>query len=110
MGRDKEEMSSIAKTENGKEDIIIEKIEKKKIPLIEKMRRNALRVTEALGLPREDMPIVMAALYRDQLPQHLLDEINELAETEQEEPGELEIFDKQEDTAANVQESKQEDT
>ncbi len=52
--------------------------------LIDRMTENARRITEALGLPREDMYIVMAALYRDRLPQHLLDEVNELAEMEQE--------------------------
>ncbi|HJW30409.1 MAG TPA: hypothetical protein VJ508_14355 [Saprospiraceae bacterium] len=95
---------------------------------IDNMIKRAKRMTEALGWPIEDMPIVMAALYRDRLPQQLLDEVNELAEIEQEESGEdeppkkkkiknvivhdrkPEAANKQEDTAGTMQESKQEET
>ncbi len=61
-----------------------EELMQEALTLIKRMTENARQITEALGLPQEDMYIVMAALYRDRLPQHLLDEVNELAEMEQE--------------------------
>jgi hypothetical protein len=97
---------------------------------IDNMIKRAKRMTEILGWTIDDVPTVMAALYRDQLPQQLLDEINELAEIEQEEAGEgkppeekrekksvdyiihdrkQEAANQQEDTAGSAQESKQED-